>query len=242
MKPILRLLCLVILILVLLVYCNVKEGFEDVPEYCATAGIKPPTAYIKFIFKIFGKKEDEIIPQVRGYSQSECSKLNGIFRPDLFTGGACFKLKEDVKKNDSYDFSPNNIEINYTEKCGGLNKLPNISPSECKVNDKVLGKMNKAFSATIDKKPFMLDDNTIRIYTESECKKLDGQHVPIVKMMKEKKLSDDEMNNFIKINGNGYGLCISKVHNLSVICGTEETPSATQKASSAVGDAIKSFF
>ena len=233
---ILCIICLILLIVILL-HININEGYEDVvPEYCGTAGLKYTSSLIQNL------KTDgiNINKNKRFYTPSECDKIGGIFVPGTFSG-LCYKLKDDTKKNGNYNLSADNIDINYYDKCGGLNKLNSAPPSECSADGRVLGKMNKAYNQTKNGKTVLVDNNTIRLYTKSECDKLSGNFQKSIDDMKKNKAKQEEIDNFIKINGKEYGMCFGKEMMYSILCGTEEAPTATKEISDVLKKNMKSW-
>ena len=171
-----------ILIIVVVVYClNFTEGFkkeEAIPDYCGSAGytIHPELKKI-----INGK--DAILN--REYTQSECDKIDGA----KFKNGQCTLTK-------------NGKEINCNETCKGLNKIKSLPPSDCSVDEKLLGITNKPFTLKFGK-TITIPENTMRFYTAKECEQLNGKHdISILTMM-----NDKEREQFIKDHGNGYGDC-----------------------------------
>ena len=233
-----RIICLIILICVLLFYVNVTEGYADsVPSYCLTAGTKYSKGYIQFIQGLTG----EDISTIRVYTPSECNKLEG----SVYSDSRCYKLKNNKKNtNDMYDMSSDNVDIKYHDKCGGLNKLPVTIPQECSVDEHVLGKMSKAFSINRKKpaKPLVFDNNGFRIYTKNECDKFKGKFSPMADIIKELQGTKEDTDNFEKINGSEYGFCMGDNRlELSMICGTDEAPSATSEVSDIMKKSIKGW-
>ena len=172
-----------ILIIVIVVYClNFTEGFEKeepIPDYCGSAGytMHPESKKI-----IHGK--DAILN--REYTQSECDKIDGA----KFKNGQCTLTK-------------NGKEINCNETCKGLNKIKSLPPSDCSVDEKLLGITNKPFKLKFNGKTITIPENTMRFYTSNECEQLNGKHdISILTMM-----NDKEREQFTKDHGNGYGDC-----------------------------------
>ena len=232
-RDLLCILCLVLIICTsyLLLSVNNDEGYEDaVPEYCGTAGLKLTNALMQFLKNMY-KADIDKIKKRRGYTPSECDKLDG----GVMVQATCYKLKSDKKNNEQYDTSSDNIDINYSDKCGGLNILNSPPPSECMTDSRVLGKMNKAFSQTFNGTTIVIDNNTFRYYTKSECEKLNGTYDNMIESMKNQNAKQEEIDNFIKVNGKEYGTCNNGSLNLSWICGTDEAPTATKE----IGDVLK---
>jgi len=232
------LLCIIFLVLLIaiLLSINIHEGYEEaVPNYCGTAGLKLTNGLMQFLKNMYKADIDKIKKQ-RFYTPSECDKLDsGVINKKMYT---CYKLKDDKKKN---DISPDNIDINYSDKCGGLNRLNSPPPSECMADERVLGKMNKAFSQTINGTTIVIDNNAFRYYTKSECEKLNGQYINMIESMKNQNSKQEEIDNFIKVNGKEYGTCNNGELQLSWLCGTDEAPTATKEIADVVKKNMKSW-
>lgn len=211
---------LIILICVLLLYVNVREGYEDaVPAYCGTAGSKITNGIIELQKNTNGID----LSTMRMYTESECNKLEGGV---LISRDGCVKLKDKTKNKDgNYNTDPTNIDINYTEKCGGLNKIKTCIPRECSIDGKILGKMNKIpFTIKMNSKSLTFNNNTVRIYTKSECDKLKGQYVPSTEisfLMGAYGVKKEEIDNIIKENGKEYGICMGGSIMPSMMCGVD---------------------
>ena len=218
-NTLLRIMSLIILICVLLLYVNVREGYEDaVPAYCGTAGSKLTNGIIELQKNIKG----DDLSTMRVYTESECNKLEGA----VYNNGYCFKLKDKTKNKDgNYNTDPTNIDINYTEKCAGLNKIKTCIPRECSIDGQILGKMNKIpFTIKMNSKSVTIDNNTFRIYTKSECDKLKGQYTPSTEisfLMEAYGVKKEEIENIIKENGKEYGICMGRSIQASMICGVD---------------------
>ena len=214
--------CIIIIILVILIlyitrYSNFSEAFLDspVPSYCGTAGIKQSDATITLVKEIVGQD----LSKQRSYTLSECNKLeNGIF-----TGNQCLKLKDNTKDdNGNYKTNTDNIDINYNEKCVGLNtSFQTPLPSECMVDGNPLGKPNVAYSITRGGKQMLINDNTLRYYTKNECDLLKGTFTSLDTNLKQANALDDEISKAIQLNGKEYGLC----SNNSLLCSMDGPPS-----------------
>ena len=201
-KHCLSILLLMILIIVIVVYClNFTEGFEKeeaIPDYCGSAGYAPSQA----ILNIFGMKMKDV---GRGYTQSECDKIEDA----KFKDGECTLTK-------------NGKEINCNETCKGLNTIPSLPPDECKIDEKIAGITNKEFKIKFGNKKLDIPENSVRLYTEKECDKLNGKHdIAFLTQM-----SKTEREEFIKNHGKGYGFCGDNELKLSLIC-YAEPPSMT---------------
>lgn len=204
-------------------YYGGYEGYEDaVPEYCGTGGYKLSSGAVNYM-KQFGK--DENMKSYRLYSPSDCNKMeNGEYKSEFFIGLCMNKAKG----------------INYTEKCGGLNSVSSNIPSECKINDAVLGKPIAGFTITLNKKQIKVDDNTVQLYTKNECDKLSGKFSPITNF-KDNSSTEDEIKKMLEANDKDLGMCISDKMWYSVACVSETPPSAGSKIKDAVKGGIKDF-
>ena len=234
-NTILRIICLIILICVLLLFVNVSESYEDaVPKYCLTAGIKLSKGAVKYLKDVFKVNTD--FEKVRLYTASECNKLEGA----VYRNNECYKLKNSKKNKDgNYDMSSENIDIKYNEKCSGLNKLPSTLPSECSIDGALLGKMNKAFSIN-GKTPLVFDNNALRLYTKNECDKFKGDFQLISKFMEDYGGTKEDIDNYEKIHGKDYGMC-SRAEYPSLICATDEAPTAASEVSDIMKKNIKGW-
>lgn len=211
--------CIILVILSAIVLCFLaysNEGFVGgiVPDYCGTAGfmVSDGTA------SLLNDREKG----KRLYTKSECNKVEkGVYDGKL----GCFKLK-----TEGGGFSESNIEIDYGEKCVGLNEIPSSAPAECMVDGVHVGKNSLAF---VERKK-AYPDNTLRFYTKNECDLLKGNFIGIEEAMKGE--SPEDRAKAIQANGKDSGVCIGQDMFFSMICTTNAKPTAASK----VGDAAKS--
>jgi len=202
---------------------DLSDGFEDaVPDYCGTGGQKPSNGLVSLL-KQSGANVDDI-KKSRLYSPSDCNKLeNGEYSNNLF--GTCTNKV---------------TKLSYTEKCGGLNTVVSNVPSECMIDNTVLGKPLVGFTITINKKPLIIENNTIQLYNKNECDKLKGEFLPI-SMLKDNSSTEDEIKKMIEVNDKDYGICLSKNLCFSISCVSETSPSTGSKIKDAVKRGIKDF-
>ena len=183
-KHCLCLLCLVLMICIVVFLIQSTEGFkdskDDIPDYCGSAGYAPSPALLK-AFKM--KLKDA----TRGYTESECAKIDGA----TFKNNTCTLVKDGKS-------------INCNDTCKGLNKVQNVPPEECSVDEKLLGITNKEFTYKKDNSSFTVPENSVRLYTKKECDSLDGNH----DISFLAKMSDSVRKEFIKEHGKGYGFCM----------------------------------
>jgi hypothetical protein len=192
-----------------------SDGYEDaVPEYCGTYGTKFTDAY---------RKMHKEAKDIRRYSPSECAKLEG---------GKLVGSKGECAKPDGKGGN----EIDYSEKCAGLNKLASSPPPECTIDKILLGKNNKAFSLTRNSKTTIIDDNVFRIYTKPECDKLKGGLRLFTDILED----DSEKKKYIETNGKDTGICIGSP-SYSELCVPFETPSAGSKVADIAKESIKGW-
>lgn len=226
--------CCVIIILVIILYViinsNLSEAFLDnpVPSFCGTAGIKQSDAIIKFLKDIIGQD----LSKQRSYTLSECNKLeNGIYN-----NKQCLKLKDTTKDdNGHYKTNIDNIDINYSEKCIGLNtSFQTPLPSECMVDGKPLGKPNLAYSSTMGGKQILVNDNTLRLYTKNECDLLKGKFISQETSFKQTHAPADEISKAIQINGKEYGSCTKDDLEYSLLCTIDGPPSLSKDVTSSL--------
>ena len=160
---------LCILGLLIVYFLKSGDSFKDtpVPEFCGTAGYRSISpAYVKF-FKAIGMGDISNMP--RGYEKEDCDRLGGI----SVMGSYCVTLKDTTKlPNGEYKMVSDNLDINYSDACKGLNATSSNISSQCKVDDKLTGKQLTSFSLGAKKPAF--PDNAMRVYTEDECKELGG--------------------------------------------------------------------
>ena len=187
------------ILIIVVIYClNFTEGFEeDIPDYCGSAGYTPSQAMLN----ISGMKMNEADRQ---YTQSECDKIDDA----KFKYGICSIVKDGKT-------------IDLDILCKGLNKIPSLPPAECSVDGKLLGITNKLFKLKGDR-TITFPENSVRLYTEKECDKLNGKHdITSLTMMNK-----TEREEFIKNHGKGYGVCKDKSIDYSLMC-YAEPPSLT---------------
>ena len=238
-----RLIILIVLCVILIYFLYIKShesfaGNKEVPDECGTAGVRPSDASYKLIKKIFGID----LSTKRFYSQSECNKLDN----GTYISGTCYQLKDDTIKNGNYDTSSTNIEINYTEQCGGLNKNTVVTPAptECMIDGTFAGKPNIAFDITKtvgDKASIKVDDNAFRIYTKNECKLLDGTFTKISDYVKSFGGSDNEAAKAEHVNGSDMGMCISPELGFSMVCTINSGGTTSAQISDAAKGALKNW-
>jgi hypothetical protein len=202
---------------------DLLDGFEDaVPEYCGTGGQKPSNGLVN-LFKQRGANVDDITKS-RFYSPSDCNKLeNGEYSNKLF--GTCTNKV---------------TKLSYTEKCGGLNTVVSNVPSECMIDNTVLGKPIVGFTITMDEKQMIIDNNTAQLYNKNECDKLKGSFIPITNF-KDNSSTEAEITKMIEVNGKDYGICVNNSIFFSIACVSETPPSAGSKIKDAVKSGIKDF-
>lgn len=214
--------CITLVVLSAIVLCFLaysNDGFVGgiVPDYCGTAGfmVSDGTASL---FRDSEKGK-------RLYTKSECNKVEkGVYDGKV----GCYKLKMENAGKDT--FSESNIEINYGEKCVGLNEIPSSAPAECMVDGVHVGKNSLAFVENKKARP----DNAYRFYTKNECDLLKGKFIGIEDGMKGE--SSEDIAKAIQANGKDSGLCVGQEMFFSIFCTTNAKPTAASK----VGDAAKS--
>ena len=212
-------LCILLILLVIAIQCsstnttNTIEGFAKkkgppVPSYCGTYGY--------FSKDLMNAKN---ISKQRNYSQTQCDAMGGVLR----NGYECVKLKK-MKQDEegNYDLSQENVKLNYSEKCGGLNWQTTARPSECGS----VGIPNVEVKMTVNGKKVKIPANSVMLYTQDECENtLQGNFVniqTILNQMKKKRKEFvalyggkvQELNKAIKANGGeDMGLCSPSDHN-----------------------------
>lgn len=195
------------------------EGFvgETIPDVCGTAGFKPSSATINYLKSLGTDMSDR-----RVYTPSECNKLDdGTWNE---RNGGCYKLK---KKENGFQ-SESNIDMDYGEKCKGLNiAMESTYSSECMIDGKPAGKPNEAYSVTEQGKDILIEKNTFRFYTKNECDLLKGTFNP---------LTDPKA---IQVNGKDYGFCQVNNMSLSYMCTRDEKSMVSTAAKAVVKDAAK---
>ena len=88
----------------------------------------------------------------------------------------------------------------------------------------------------------VFDNNGFRIYTKNECDKFKGKFTPMADIIKELQGTKEDTDNFEKINGSEYGFCMGDNRlELSMICGTDEAPSAASEVSDIMKKSIKGW-
>jgi len=224
--------------LLVFLYIKKTEGFVDapVPDACKKAGFNVPLG----LLKILG---EEKLASVRLYTEKECNQLDG----GVYHNGSCYQLKDNTKNNGNYNLNKDNIIMNYSDICSGLNKTPTLDViDDCKINGKALGKPNKAFVVTTkddngkDVK-WNYEDNFFQSYSQNECQQLKGQWYSIETFMKDnKKISDDEIKSYIAINGKDTGICTGPI-SYSVACVQTAPPTTSSKVSDALKDGVKDW-
>jgi hypothetical protein len=227
---------ILLLIVLFIISSKSKEGFldTDVPGYCGTAGFRPSDATYSFFKSTYGAD----VSKKRMYTASECSKLDGgTLRKGSFV---CAKLKDANKGTDD-----SNIDIDYTEQCGGLNNtVVSPAPTECMVDGVLAGKPNKAYSLMFGNKgEILVQDNTIQLYTNNECDLLKGTFTPLEKDLKNSNTSQELIAKAVAANGKDYGTCINTSLGLqySYTCIINGKPTAAAKVSEAAKTAIKDW-
>ncbi len=214
-----------LIILICIILFKSSEGFEAVPDYCKTAGYR----FSDEVQKTFTPNLDDA---KRMYTPSECSKLDGA----IYQDNRCVKLKDSKKKNDQYNMDNKNIDIDFAEKCKGLNKISTPPPAECSVDGVLLGIANKAFSSTHNNKTEVFSENKLRLYTKTECDKLKGYFQNGTESMLE-----DEKKKFIDLHGKDYGICMNPYMWTSFGCNSDVAPSATEEASNLAKKHLKNW-
>ena len=226
---------ILLLIVLFIISTKSKEGFldTDIPGYCGTAGFRPSDATYSLFKSTFGMD----LSKRRLYTASECAKLQG---GKLKGSADCVKLKDANKGDDD-----SNIDINYTEKCAGLNNtIESPAPAECMLNGVLSGKPNKAFSEkSFGDKEILIQDNTIQLYTKNECDLLKGTFTTLEKSLKNSNTSQELIAKAVAANGNEYGKCNNTSLNLdyAFTCIINGKPTAAAKVSEAAKDAIKDW-
>jgi hypothetical protein len=227
--------CIVLVLLIGILYLSIRhtEGYKDeVPEYCGTYGTNMSNLLLKF-----DQLSNKNAKSTRIYSPSECNKMNGGVMTD---SGVCLKLKNnDNKKYGHYDTRSENIDINYSEKCMGLNSLPSNPPSECSIDGTLLGKNNKAFIFPVFGKEIAAEDNSVRFYTKAECDKLKGTLNNAVDDFKKQNISSAIIDKFITTNGSDVGWCSYDKINYSLLCTSSEKPSVGNQLTAIGKDYVK---
>jgi hypothetical protein len=241
--------CIVLVILSIIVLFFVtytsREGFVDgiVPDYCGTAGIRLSDGSINWL-----KSNGTDVSAIRLYTQSECNKVkNGVYDSQLspfMIGGKCYKLKNDMKNSSREQrFADSNIDINYSDKCAGLNALPSPAPTECMIDGAYAGKNN----ITMVDRGKIIPDNTLRLYTKNECDLLKGDFKSIEEMMKAE--SPENIAKAVQANGKDYGVCLASqgknvnaaLINFSFACTTNAKPTGTAVVADAAKTALKGW-
>jgi hypothetical protein len=232
-------------IIILLFIVSTSEGFIDglVPDYCGTAGIRLSDGSINWL-----KSNGTDVSTIRLYTPSECNKLeNGVFNSQLspfMIGGKCYKLKNDMKDaSQEQRFADSNIDIDYSDKCAGLNAIPSPAPAECLIDGVHAGKNS---TALVERKK-ITPDNTLRLYTKNECDLLKGEFRSMEEMMKAE--SPENIAKAVQANGKDYGLCIASqgqnvstaLINFSFACTTNAKPTGTAVMADAAKTALKGW-
>jgi len=219
--------CIVLVILSIIVLSFLAystEGFVSgiVPDYCGTAGfmVSDGTA------SILNDREKG----KRFYTKSECNKVEKGVHDGMF---GCYKLKVENAGRDT--FSESNIEINYGEKCVGLNDIPSPAPAECMVDGVHVGKGNIAYAN--GKRP--VPENGLRLYTKNECDLLKGGFRSLEDGMRE--ATPEEKAKAIQANGKDYGFCETPSISFSFMCTTNAKPTAASKVSDALKSSVKDW-
>jgi len=239
------LIAIVLLLLLYLIFCSFGEGFEaaatvkkEVPPLCEKYGY-PLSKGIHKLYTDFTNntdpKKDSMLDIFtnRQYTPSDCSNLSGIYTPGIFgVGGNCFQLNDTTKGEYGYNTDPSNITRKFNEYCSGLNAETPALPPECKTGkDDTPGTLLKSFTITFLGKPYTISDGTLRLYTQAECDKLEGEFVNVGTIEKETKKSLDqlvadikdekgnpvysmaEITKALSINDAAKGICYSKDQN-----------------------------
>ena len=149
-------------LLLLFLYVNRIEGFADatIPAVCGTYGFK---------FAMEGPGTVN-----RMYTKSGCDKLGGTE-----SNMNCFKLKNPALAGDK--FVPENIDVNYSELCAGLNNTPTMPPDECypRGDTTAEGPGYPMGDVTINGVKHTEFNGRFRLYTTDQCKLLGGTTRPI---------------------------------------------------------------
>jgi len=243
---------------------QMSEGFATttpVPDICGKYGWAISPGLLKVIQQLNDLKLLGTYPATalsisklyRQYTPGDCDKMGGTFY--IATGiieppfaNLCLKLKDPTKKNadGSYDIE-NNVLKPYFSMCNGLNSQSTPGPIECSANGKSVGVPNKGLSIMYDGKNIIIPDGTVQLYTSSECNTLQGTLMTVdilekeFNMTREKlaqflKLKVDDVNAFLKLNGENTGVCLSKdgTVNYSLACAATGSPSLFQSAWSTI--------
>lgn len=242
-KNITRLIILIVLCVILLscLYITSHESFVDnkeIPKECGTVGVRLSDASYKYMKQLYGMD----LSKNRFYSQSECNKLDN----GTYVSGTCYELKDDTVKDGKYDTRSTNIEKNYSELCGGLNKSTVVTPAptECMIDGTFAGKPNVAFDFTKtvgDKVSIKVDANAFRLYTKNECKLLDGTFTKISEYVKSFGGSDEEATKAEYVNGSDMGMCISDELGFSIACTINSDSNPSAQISDAAKGALKNW-
>ena len=221
MKKYSTIIILVILLCFVLFYCSQmqkNEYFKDISfdvARCGTAGIKPSSQAIKFIndTKALGPNLPSDISAMRLYTKSECDKLDG------------------GKIDPNFPFACGGDGVSYSLTCGSLNNtVKSLPPNECKIDGVYAGKPNEPYTMIRDGKEVIIEKNTFQVYTKNECTLLnkDAFFIPFADNA-DKKLAAKA----VMANGEGYGGCLHKDMNYSLLCTVDEPPSLTGDIKSA---------
>lgn len=220
--------CITLVILSIIVLCFLSctstEGFADsaIPDYCGTAGFMVSNGGATILNPRDKNK--------RLYTKSECNKVEKGVHDGMF---ACYKLKNQGPSRDMFDAS--NIDIDYGEKCVGLNAIPSPPPAECMVDGVHIGKDNVAF---VNGK-YPITDGALRLYTKNECDLLKGGFKELDRILGQ--ATAEEKAKAIQANGKDYGMCETDAVAFSMTCTTNAKPTAAAKAGDAAKSALKDW-
>jgi hypothetical protein len=225
-------------------YLQIVEGFDEggaeapkpapIPDICSTYGYGYSPGHISILQQlakdpVIAKNQmaqgilfmSSIMAGMRQYTASDCTKLGGIIirLGSLPLVSMCAKAKDTSKKNPdgSVDYR-DNIDTDFSSMCKGLNVKPFSMPVECNINQKPLGILNKKFSMIINDSTYLVPDNTYRMYTESDCKQLEGGQFISIDILKAAFGIKIDGAAFLEAQGQNVGFCLSPKTDYSIAC------------------------
>jgi len=220
------------------------EGFDEggaeapkpapIPDICSTYGYGYSPGHISILQQlakdpVISKNEQarnilfgsSFMTMFRQYTPSDCSKLGGIIiRSGMMPlVSMCVKVKDTSKKNPdgSVDYR-DNVDTEFSSMCKGLNAKPASMPVECNINHRPLGMLNKQFSMVLRDSTYLIPDNTYRMYTESDCKQLEGGQFIGIDILKAIFGIQIDGATFLEAQGQNVGFCSSQKTDYSVAC------------------------
>jgi len=249
------LIAIVLILLLYLVFRSFGEGFEEtatvkkeVPPLCGKYGFPLSKGLHKLYTDFTNNTDPTKDPGLsmfinRHYTPADCTNLGGSYIPVFVgAGGNCFQLNDTTKSEyGAYNMDSKNITRKFNEYCSGLNAETTDIPPECNTgkND-TPGTLLKSFTITYLGKPYTISDGTLRLYTQAECDKLEGEFVNVGTIEKATKTSLDqlvadmkdqkgnpvysmaEITKALSINDAAKGICFSKNQsnfiNYSIAC------------------------